>query len=142
MKSTDNFKKVIQAHLEGVAADDPLFAETLKKENKNIDDCINYILNTVQKSGCNGFENEEIFGMAIHYYDEDDIKVGGKVTNVNIITNHKIELSPEEIAAAEATARQQALDEVIAAKKEQLKKKASKKALTAEDSQATLFDTL
>ena len=89
MKSTDNFKKVISDYLQTVGDKDPLFSETLQKENKNIDDCINYILNEVKKSGCNGFEDVEIFQMAIHYYDEDDIKPGTKVTNVRVVTNKK-----------------------------------------------------
>jgi len=87
MKVTEQFKIVIQNHLNSLAEKDQLFAKTLKKENKNIDDCINYILNQVQKSGCNGFADEEIFNMAIHYYDEDDIKAG-KVSVQKIVINH------------------------------------------------------
>ena len=87
MKGTEQFKAVIQNHLNELAANDPLFAQTLNKENKNIDECINYILGEVRKSGCNGFADEEIFNMAIHYYDEDDIKVG-KVSVQKIVINH------------------------------------------------------
>jgi hypothetical protein len=90
MKATDSFKTIIQSHLEGVAANDPLFAETFKKPAKNIDDCITYILNTVQKSGCAGFADEEIFNMAVHYYDEDDIAVG-KPVNAKVVVNHHVE---------------------------------------------------
>ena len=87
MKGTEQFKTVIQNHLNELAANDPLFAQTLNKENKNIDECINYILSEVMKSGCNGFADEEIFNMAIHYYDEDDIKVG-KVSVNKVVVNH------------------------------------------------------
>lgn len=90
MKSTDNFKKVIEAHLQHRASMDPLFAVSLQKENKNIDDCITYILNTVHNSGCNGFADDEIFGMAAHYYDEDKIEVG-KPINSRVVVNHKVE---------------------------------------------------
>lgn len=90
MKVSDSFKKTISAHLEGVAANDPLFAETFKKENKNIDDCITYILNQVQKSRKMGFADEEIYGMAVHYYDEDDIEVGKKVS-AKVVVNHSID---------------------------------------------------
>ena len=38
------------------------------KPTKNIDNCITYILNQVKKSGCCGFSDDEIFGMALHYY--------------------------------------------------------------------------
>ena len=77
------------AHLEGLAAADPLFAETLKKPNKNIGDCTNYILNEVKKSGKQGFVDEEVFAMAVHYYDEDDIKPG-KAINGTVVVNHSI----------------------------------------------------
>ena len=110
MKGTDNFKKVIQEHLELLAKEDPLFAETLKKANKNIDDCITYILNSVQESGANGFADGEIFNMAVHYYDEDDIKPG-KSVNCNVVVNHTVELSEEEIKAAKEKAIQNVIDE-------------------------------
>lgn len=87
MKASPHFKTAIQNHLNGLAANDELFAETLKKPNKNIDDCITYIFNQVKASGCNGFADEEIFGMAVHYYDEDDIKVG-KPVNGTVVVNH------------------------------------------------------
>ena len=69
MKATNHFKNTIQNYLEQRAQTDALFEWTYTtKENKNIDDCCTYILNEVQKSGCNGFADDEIFGMAVHYY--------------------------------------------------------------------------
>lgn len=108
MKSSNAFKTTIQVHLETVAAADPLFAETLKKENKSLDGCVNYILSEVQKSGCNGFADEEIFGMAKHYYDEDDIQEGKKI-NAQVVVNRSIGLSEEEIKQAKIDARNQVI---------------------------------
>lgn len=85
--ATDQFQIIIQEYLNNRAVEDSLFAETLKKPNKNIKDCITYILNEVKKSGRQGFADEEIFGMAVHYYDEDDIKAGSPINNVKIVTN-------------------------------------------------------
>lgn len=90
MKASDSFKTIIDDHLKTVAAGDPLFAETLQKPGKNIEDCVTYILNKVKASGQCGFADEEIFGMAIHYYDEDNIKVGSKVTG-RVVVNHHVE---------------------------------------------------
>lgn len=87
MKGSENFKNTIQNYLNELAIKDELFAKNLAKENKNIDDCITYILNQVKESGCNGFADEEIYNMAIHYYDEDDIKVG-KSVNTSVVVNH------------------------------------------------------
>lgn len=96
MKATDAFTNTINAHLQSIAATDPLFAETLKKPKKNIKDCINYIFTTVQKSGKNGFADEEIFGMAVHYYDEDNINAG-KPVNCKVVVNHSINSDKKEI---------------------------------------------
>lgn len=96
MKGSPHFKTTIQNHLNGLAANDELFAETLKKPKKNIDDCITYIFNQVKASGCNGFADEEIFGMAVHYYDEDDIKVGNPISGT-VVVNHSAKNKPKEI---------------------------------------------
>lgn len=68
MKTTNHFKNTIQAYLDQRAETDVLFSLQYSKPEKNIDDCITYILNTVQKSGCNGFTDEEVYSMAIHFY--------------------------------------------------------------------------
>lgn len=90
MKATDEFKKTIQNHLEQRAQTDTLFAAKFNNEKKNIDECITYIFTTVQKSGKNGFTDDEVYNMAIHYYDEDDIKVG-KPINAKVVVNHHVE---------------------------------------------------
>jgi len=60
-----------------------------------MDDCVTYILNTVQKSKCNGFADEEIYSMAIHYFDEDKIDVG-KPVSCEVVVNHKVSLTEQE----------------------------------------------
>lgn len=107
MDATTHFKRTIQASLSQQAAEDVLFVTTYKKPNKNIDDCVTYILNEVQKSGCNGFTDGEIYAMAVHYYDEDDIEVG-KPINARVVVNHTVELTPEE----KEEARKQAIERV------------------------------
>ena len=84
--------------------EDELFAAKYDNHDKNIDDCVTYILNWVQKSGCNGFCDDEIYGQAIHYYEEKDIEVG-KPLNCQVSVNHHIELTEEE----KAQARQEAI---------------------------------
>lgn len=54
-----------------------------------------YILNTVQKSGYKGFADDEIYSMAVHYYEEENIEVG-KLVNCQVVVNHQVELTPEE----------------------------------------------
>ena len=103
MKGTDHFKRTIQIHLEQRAAEDALFAEKYRNPAKNIDDCVTYILNYVQKSGSSGFTDGEIYGQAVHYYDENEIEAG-KPMNCQVAVNHVIELTAEEKAEARQNA--------------------------------------
>ncbi|WP_252639676.1 PcfK-like family protein [Dysgonomonas mossii] len=86
MMTTNNnsFQDTIKAYLDKRAQEDPLFAVTYAKENKNIKDCCSYITGRakkVQSGGCAVISHEEVFGWAVHYYDEDDIIVE-KTSNV------------------------------------------------------------
>ena len=45
MKGTEHFKQTIKEYLDGRAQTDELFAVSYAKENKNLDDCITFILN-------------------------------------------------------------------------------------------------
>ena len=123
MKSTDAFKKTIESYLNEVAAKDTALAEKLNNPEKKIDDCITYILNQVKNSGCVGFDDSEIFGMALHYYDEENIEVG-KPIQAKVVVNHSIDLSQEEIKQAKA----KALDEVVQQAKDKMLKKTKAKA--------------
>ena len=99
-------------YLEQRAAEDALFAKNYRNPAKNIDDCVTYILNYVQKSGCNGFTDGEIYGQAVHYYDENEIEVG-KPIQCQIAVNHVVELTAEEKAEARQRAIRQYQDEEL-----------------------------
>jgi ribosome-associated translation inhibitor RaiA len=118
MKSTPAFKNTIREYLEKRGSKDPLFAQIVTKPGKNMDDCIQYILNTVKNSGCNGFTDDEVYNMAIHYFDEDNINIGGKI-DCDVVVNHKVELTAEE----KEEARKRAIDELVAETKKKLKQK-------------------
>jgi hypothetical protein len=136
MKSTEIFKRTIQNYLEQRAANDELFAATYRKPQKNIDDCITYILNTVHKSGCNGFADDEIYSMAIYFYDEDSIDVG-KPLDCKVIVNHTVELTAEDREEARKEAMQRVQDEAYRQMKQMGKKSATKQ--TVENEQLNLF---
>ena len=116
-KSTDYFKITIQSYLEQRAQTDELFAPVYAKPNKNIDDCATYILNYVQQSGICGFTDDEIYSLALHYYDEDSIEIGKQI-NCNVVVNHAIILTDEEKAQARQKAIQKAQDEAYAKMKQ------------------------
>ena len=138
MKGTEHFTRTIAEYLNQRAMADPLFAPNLMKPNKNIEECITYILNEVQKSGCNGFDDddellrallERIFSMAVHYYDEDDIEVG-KAVSCQVAVNHVVELTEEE----KAEARQEAIKQY---QREELAKIQSRNARVKKTENAT-----
>jgi hypothetical protein len=112
MKATEPFKEVIQSYLACRAATDELFAPNMSKPGKTIDDCCTYIMNTVKNSGCNGFADDEIFGMAVHYFDEDIIEVGKPITG-HVVVNHTISLSETEQAEAKEAAMKKAVAEQL-----------------------------
>lgn len=65
------FKNAIKRYLDKRAQEDAMFAEAYKRENKTIDGCVDYILCEVQKiakKGMAAMTDDEVFGMAVHYY--------------------------------------------------------------------------
>lgn len=121
-KSTALFKQVIEQKLQEIAKKDELFAKNLLKDDKNIDDCISYILNQVKQSGVCGFADDDIFAMATHYYDEDAIEVGTAV-KCQIVMNHTVELTEEE----KLVAKKEAKANILRYEEERLTKEAKDK---------------
>lgn len=168
MKTSNAFKETIKAYLDKRASEDELFAVTYQKENKNLDECCSYVMKCAKDGGCGGYSDDEVFGWAVHYYDEDDIKnikpVSGKA-----IVNHSVELTEEDKALAKEKAmdllieeakveakktlskkiklseedlqdaKNQAIEKVVSEQKEKLVAKATKKKPTAEVEQIDLF---
>ena len=99
-------------YLEQRAEEDTLFAKKYRNPAKNIDECVTHILNYVQKSGCSGFTDGEIFGQAIHYYEENEIEVG-KPMDCQVVVNHVVELTEEEKAEARQNAARRYQEEEL-----------------------------
>jgi hypothetical protein len=137
MKATNYFKQTIQNYLEQRAANDELFAVSYRKPHKNIDDCITYIFNTVRKSGCNGFADDEIYSISTHYYDEDNVEVGQNV-DCRVTVNHVVELTVEEKEQARQEAMQRAQNEAYSRMKQPLRTRQAKQPKV--NNQLNLFD--
>lgn len=72
------FKDIIQKYLEQRAVEDALFAPKFSNPKKSVDECCRYILGEARKRGNEVvMDDSEVYGLAVHYYDEDDIKVDG-----------------------------------------------------------------
>lgn len=137
-KGTRAFNKTIKAYLEERAENDALFAVKFANPSKSVEDCVTYILNSVQKSGCNGFEDDEIFRMATHYYDEEEIEVG-KPINCQVVVNHTVELTEEEKEQARQDAIAKLRDEEMAKMRKPIQPKKTTDNRTQVE-QPSLFD--
>ena len=71
-KNVEDWLKIIADYL--LTRDD--IKNSLEKENKSLEECGKYILQEAQKKGSRvAMTDEEVFSLAVHYYDEDDITV-------------------------------------------------------------------
>ncbi len=138
MKSTEHFKNTIKAYLDNRASADELFAVNYAKEGKTLDACISYIFNTVQKSGCNGFTDDEVYSIAVHYWDTDEVIEVGKDFDCRVVVNHTVILSDAEKQQARQEAMQRAQDEAYNRLKQPVRKSQAKP--TTENTMLNLFD--
>lgn len=105
MATNNSFQDTIKAYLDKLAAEDSLFAVTYAKENKNIKDCCSYITSQAKKqasNGCAAISDDVVFGWAVHYYDEDDIKVE-KTSSVKVSVSTSAPKKTEEKKAEAPT---------------------------------------
>lgn len=92
----NDFELAIKAYLDERAEQDSLFAQTYAKENKSIQECCQYIIGEAKKrtfstngGSMSAISDEEVYGMAVHYYDEDDIKVEKSNDSVKVTHSGK-----------------------------------------------------
>jgi hypothetical protein len=137
---TKNFQVVIKSYLEQLAELDAEFAVKYFDEGKKIEECCAYIISEMGKMAQNNFvgaTDDEVYGLAVHYYLED-VKVDAKIGNhVRIVCNQIIELTEEEKEEARQKAIRQYQEEELH-KLQSRKKPAVKKEIQV---QPSLFDS-
>lgn len=118
--------------MENRAKTDSLFAETYKKENKSIEECCKYIMQQAQKmynkrvNGGIAIDRKTVYGWAVHYYDEDDIKLEDELERVEV--------------AAPTTIQNPISKEKPVQKKNERKKTKQERQKIFESRQLSLFD--
>lgn len=84
-----SMEQAIKIYLDKRAKEDSLFAEVYKKANKSIKGCCKYIYSKARElaKGGNavGVDDETVYGWAVHYYDEDNIKVEDVKERVEVV---------------------------------------------------------
>ena len=114
MKGTRAFQETLEQYLSSMAQQDQLFADKFNNPSKTMEGCVNFVLSEVQKSGMNGFTDPEIYSMAVHYFVEEGIKDVPAIKDCQVVVNHQVELTAEEIEEMRQKAKEKVLaDEVI-----------------------------
>lgn len=135
----DQFEITIQEYLEKYASGDEAFAEKYREGlagKKDVKSCCAYIIGQVKKTGRQGFTDDEIYGMAVHYYDERSIKPAQGSHNCKVVVNKEVKLSAEEVKRIQEAARKEAEDRVRReelARIEKERKQAEERARKAEE---------
>ena len=128
-------KERIKDYLDERASKDELFAKSYAKTNKNIDECYDYIVGEARKQCKNSdsvcISDDVVYGWAVHYYDEDNIKINKLPANTRVSANASVELTEEDKEKARDLAvkeyKQQCIDKLKAADEAKAKKAAEKR---------------
>lgn len=113
---------MIKSFLERKAESDSVLAERLKIKGKSMEECCRYIVQEVKRKATGQWAactDEEVYGLAVHYWDEDDVKVN-ETSSCKVVTNRK--LTPDE--KKEAGELKKRADEMKKKKAVELKDKA------------------
>lgn len=124
------FESAIKEYLDARAKEDVKFAEKYSNEKKSIEECCRFILGEMRKkakSGMYGATDEEVFGLAVHYYDEEDIKVEKNVSAEVVINREMTEEEKQQQDRRKEAEKKAAMIEEDKRRKEELRKR------TAED---------
>lgn len=94
-----SFEETLKTYLDEYAKNDKAFAEKYNGSGKTVGGCAKWIMAEARKNavnGCCAWADAEVYGKAVHYFDEDDIKEytgaapAAKVTQTQIpsLKNH------------------------------------------------------
>ncbi len=145
----DNWLKIIVDYL--LTRDD--IKDSLEKENKSLEECGQYILQEAQKKGSRvAMTDEEVFSLAVHYYDEDDITV--KQTSkadvktaaakddkpLKPLSEYRKEVEQKETVDIDKIVEERVNKKLAEIKAAEKKKKEKRKAKKPKVNQVSLFD--
>lgn len=66
------FASAIKTYLDRRATEDKMFAESYANPKKSIAECCDFIVSEVRKQNRTVMTDDEVYGLAVHYYDEAD----------------------------------------------------------------------
>jgi hypothetical protein len=123
----------------------PILAEKINKGKKTLQGCWNFITGEAKKkavSGCACIEDAEVFGWAMHYFEEDAIKECKTAPSAKVTATKKEAPAPKEEEAPKPV--EPPKEEIPKAEPPKKAKPASKKKAKADstifEEQTSLFD--
>lgn len=122
----DPFEQTIKDYLDDRATNDPLFRPVYETEGKSIKECAKFIYGLVKESGRTGFNDEEVYGMAVHYYQEQ-VEVSD-ISTPDVVINRQIELTEEK----KEELRRKIVEEAVERERRSLTAAKARKKLTIE----------
>lgn len=82
------FENTLKIYLDEFASKDNVFAVKYRSGKKTVEGCAKYITEEVRKKASNGCyvaKDEEVYGLAVHYFDEDSIEeFSGKAPSARV----------------------------------------------------------
>lgn len=147
MASKESIAK-IKAYLDDYAAKDPAFAAKYTPTDKSLDECMQFIIREVRNSHKNEssvmLTDEEVYGIAVHFYDEGGKLPAGTTPKAEVKANATPVKSPTTADPARLRKAQQELKNLATRPGDpepptaKPPRKSAKK--PQQDNQASLFD--
>ena len=87
-KTKNDAEKAILEYLEKNASEE--LKQKMQSSDKDIADCLQFVADSVRKQAVNGcacVSDAEVFGLAVHYFEEDSIAKFGGVATTSVQTS-------------------------------------------------------
>ena len=110
LRAEGSFQSAILNYINSLNA--PELMKKIADGEKNIADCCSYIISEMRKKAKNNVtvaEDQEVFGLAVHYFEEDSIKKGSASVS-NAINKAIVATSPKKEEKPKAAAVQKTTD--------------------------------
>ena len=90
LTASNTYEQVVLDYIESLDA--PELIEKINAGDKGLSDCMSYVKSQAKSKAVNGcavLTDQEVFGMAVHYFEEDSIKKGATPSAPKVKTEQK-----------------------------------------------------
>ena len=133
------FVEAIKSYLDRRASEDKMFAESYANPNKSISECCNFIMSEVRKQNRTAMTDDEVYGLAVHYYDEENIKVSTNIPTCKGVVPELKEKDRERLRAEAMSEYKTACINELKEKERKIRELAARKRREDKMEQPTLF---